>query len=171
MIFRLSQKIAKKIKAPKLSEMPLDENPFADWSSHLFTAGRMQYIILSNTKSLYSCVMPGKGVTNARSFVDPALGAIREFMEEDGESAVYERFIEPSSSEVTFAKALNRSVTGSLNELVMAAEHSLSDREENLYKVGYYLNDFLLSAIATELGGYGRPKDAFTRLVEEQGSR
>jgi hypothetical protein len=33
--------------------MPLDENPYADWSCHLFTADRTQYIILSNTASLY----------------------------------------------------------------------------------------------------------------------
>ena len=57
MILRLSQKLAKKLKAGKLTDMPLDDNLFADWSCHLFTADRTQYIILSNTASLYSCVM------------------------------------------------------------------------------------------------------------------
>ena len=38
MIIRLTQKLATKIKAGKLGEMPLGENPFADWSCHLFTA-------------------------------------------------------------------------------------------------------------------------------------
>jgi len=52
MIFRLSQKLNTKIKAGKLNAMPLDENPYADWSCHLFTANRTQYIIMSNTKSL-----------------------------------------------------------------------------------------------------------------------
>ena len=33
MIFRLSQKLCTKIKAGKLSEIPLDDNPFADWSA------------------------------------------------------------------------------------------------------------------------------------------
>ncbi len=168
MIFRLSQKLAKKIKAPKLYEMPLDENPFADWSSHLFTAGRTQYILISNTKSLYSCVMPGKGITIANVFIARAISTILEFMEEDGESDVYERFILPLTSEVTFAKALNRSVTGSMNELIMAAEHSVCVREESLYKVAYYMNDLLLSAIAKEGDrGYARPKDALKSLVEE----
>jgi hypothetical protein len=60
MILRLSQKLNTKIKAGKLSEMPLDENPYADWSCHLFTADHTQYIILSNTASLYSCVMYGR---------------------------------------------------------------------------------------------------------------
>jgi hypothetical protein len=85
MILRLSQKLNTKIKAGKLSEMPLDENPYADWSCHLFTADRTQYVIMSNTKSLYSCVMFGKGITNDSQFIERALIAIREFMEDDGQ--------------------------------------------------------------------------------------
>ena len=54
MIFRLSQKLNDKIKAGPLPVLPLDDNPLADWSAHLFLADRMQYILLSNTKSLYS---------------------------------------------------------------------------------------------------------------------
>jgi len=61
MILRLSQKLCTKIKAGPLPAMPLDENPYGDWSCHLFTADRTQYIITTNTKSLYSCVMYGKG--------------------------------------------------------------------------------------------------------------
>ena len=42
MIFRLSQKLNAKIKGGSLSALPLDDNPFADWSGHLFLAGRVQ---------------------------------------------------------------------------------------------------------------------------------
>ena len=37
MIFRLSQKLNTKIKSGH-SALPLDQNPFADWSAHLFVA-------------------------------------------------------------------------------------------------------------------------------------
>jgi hypothetical protein len=40
MIFRLSQKLNAKIKAGVLRALPLHENPLADWSAHLFVAGR-----------------------------------------------------------------------------------------------------------------------------------
>ena len=73
MIFRLSQKLCTKIKAGKLSETPLDENPFADWSAHLFVADRTQYIIVSNTKSLYSTVLFAKGITDDSRFIERAL--------------------------------------------------------------------------------------------------
>jgi len=53
MIFRLSRKLATKIKTgPKICAPP-DPNPFADWSAHLFTANRAQYIVITNTASLY----------------------------------------------------------------------------------------------------------------------
>ena len=47
MIFRVSHKVNAKIKAGVLRALPLHENPFADWSAHLFVAGRTQYILLS----------------------------------------------------------------------------------------------------------------------------
>jgi hypothetical protein len=59
MIFRLSQKLNAKVKAGALGTLPLHENPFADWSAHLFVAGRTQYLLLRNTKSLYSTVSEG----------------------------------------------------------------------------------------------------------------
>ncbi len=70
MIFRLSQKLAKKVKAGVLGPMPLDENPYADWSGHLFSADRTQYIILTNTKSLNSIVMYGNGVNDHSEFIN-----------------------------------------------------------------------------------------------------
>src|SRR5438552_14166035 len=61
MIFRLSEKLNAKIKAGTLATLPLDENPFADLSAGLFLVGRSQYILVTNTKSLYSTVLPVRG--------------------------------------------------------------------------------------------------------------
>ena len=104
MIFRLSQKLNAKIKAGTLPALPLDENPFADWSAGLFVTDRTQYILLSNTKSLISTVMYGKGITDDSDFIKRALSSIREFIEADGHEGVYERFIAPASSTMRFAK-------------------------------------------------------------------
>ena len=77
MIFRLSQKLNTKIKAGTLGAQSLDENPFADWSAHLFSADRTQYIIICNTRSLYSAVMYAKGITNKNLFITRVLGGLR----------------------------------------------------------------------------------------------
>jgi hypothetical protein len=167
MIIRLSQKLAKKIKAGKLNEMLPDENPYADWSCHLFTADRTQYIIMSNTASLYSCVMYGKGITDDSRFIERALSAIREFMNDDGQQFCYRKFISPASATVSFAKALNRPVSGSMNELIGAAHMYLVEDDMSPNEVGFRLNGILLSALKNAEGRkYAEPRDAFKRLAE-----
>jgi hypothetical protein len=63
MILGLSRKLGTKVKVGQPTEMPLDEPPSADWSCHLFTADRVQSILLTNTASFDSCVMDGRGIT------------------------------------------------------------------------------------------------------------
>jgi hypothetical protein len=161
MILRLSQKLATKIKAGKLLTMPLNENPYADWSCHVFTASGTQYIILSNTKSLYSCVMYGKGITDDSRFIERALSTIREFMEDDGQAFAFQRFIAPGSGTVSFAKALNRSVIGSMNDLIKHATYWLTQEEGSPHELGYRLNDIPMSAL-----DYVHPKEQFNQLLQ-----
>jgi hypothetical protein len=166
MILRLSQKLAKKINAGTLKAMPQDENPYADWTCHLFTADRTQYIILSNTKSLYSCVMYGKGIIDDNRFIERALSSIRDFMEDDGQAFVYQRFIAPAGGTISFAKALNRSVTGSMNDLIKFAKLWLANGEISPHDVGFMLNDILLSSLASDKSrGYGKPNEAFKLMT------
>lgn len=165
MIIRLSQKLTKKLKVGTLPSLPLDENPYADWSAHLFTADRTQYIILTNTQSLYSVVMYGKGAADDSRFIGRALDNIRAFMEDDGQAFVYQRFVAPASGSVTFAKALNRSVTGSMNDMIVHAKHWLSEREASPFQVGFKLNEIPMSALGAPRD-YQRPREAFKLLSE-----
>jgi hypothetical protein len=165
MIFRLSQKLNAKIKAGTLPTLPLDNNPFADWSAHLFVADRTQYILLSNTKSLYSTVIYGKGVTNESQFIERALSSLREFLEEDGLGAAFERFIAPTSNTVAFAKALNRSVTGSMNDMTKHAVYLLEAGDLSPFEIGLRLNKIPMSALKHGDSAYGFPRDVFEGLV------
>lgn len=169
MIFRLSQKLNTKVKVGKLPDLPLNENPLADWSAHLFAADRTQYILLSNTKSLYSTIMLGKGITNASQFIERALRSIRELMVESGHESVYERFIAPIAGLVRFAKALDRSVTGSMNDLINHATDWLAEGELSPHDVCVSLNDILLSALArSKAFPYGKPREAFNSLLSSE---
>lgn len=166
MIFRLSQKLNTKIKAGKLVEIPLDQNPYADWSCHLFTADRTQYVILMNTASFYSCVMYGRGITDDRTFIARAWNTIREFTADDGKQIFFRKFIAPSSGTVSFAKALNRSVTGSMNDHIRAAKFMLED-DMAPSDIGYRLNETPMSALIGPDGRkYGYPNDMFANLVD-----
>lgn len=165
MILRLSQKLNTKLKGGALAEIPLDDNPYADWSSNLFTADRTQYIILTNTASFYSCVMPGRGIADESTFIARALETIREFTADDGQQFLYRKFISPSAAIVRFAKALNRSVTGSMNDHIHAAKVMLEDGIAPS-EIGYRLNETPMSAL-TGPGGrkYGYPKTVFVSLL------
>lgn len=141
MILRLSQKLAKKVHEAPSQSLPMDANPFADWSAHLFTADRTQYIIFSNTASMYSAVFFGAGITYDGELIQRGLGQIRETMEEDGLGFLYRRFIAPASCEVRISKVLNRSVTGLLNEFVATAKIWLCAGELSPFDVGLKLNE------------------------------
>ena len=167
MILRLSQKLNTKIKAGTLKPMPLDENPYADWSCHLFAVDRTQYILVSNTQSLYSCVLYGKGITNDYPFIQRVLSSLREFMADDGQAFIYQKFVAPHSATVSFAKALDHSVTASMNELIRFAIAWLEGGDVAPHDLGFHLNDVLLSALATsDSDKYGTPNEAFKRLAD-----
>ena len=164
MIIRLSQKLGKKIKESPVRTLPLDANPSADWSGHVFTADRAQYVLLTNTMSLYSMLIHGAGITTDSRLLDRGLDALRELMIDDGLEFIYRSFVVPSTGTVHFSKALNCSVTGSMNDLVRCAQHWLSEGELSPHDVARRLNEMPMSA-----NGYANPREALKSLVAEQG--
>ena len=161
MIVRLSAKIAKKIRVtPPTESLPAAANSFTDWSTHLFTADRTQYIFVSNTASLYSMVMYARGATNDNSFIQRITNFMSEFIGDDGYPFIYERIIAPQTGRISFSKALNRSFTGSMNELVKAAQYYLIEDDMSPYEVSSRLNDVLLSYL-----DYQTPRQVFESLT------
>ena len=164
MIFRLSQALNARVKAGVLETLPLHENPLLDWSAHLFPVGRTRFILMSNTGSLLSAVVSGKGVTNGTSFRDRAFEGIRACLTALGHESLTRTLV--ADGPVRCAKALNRSVSGSMNELVKCAGFCMSEGELTLPEVGDRLNDTLLSALAAGGShGYGKPTEAFRVMV------
>jgi uncharacterized protein DUF6933 len=163
MIFRLSQKLAKKLKITALENLPPSGDPFADWSANLFTVDRAQYVILTNTQSLYSVVLQGRGITDQDRFFDRACDSMREHLIADGREFAYSNFIAPTSGSIRFASALNRSVTGSMNDLVHNAKWSIGHHAMAPLKAGIELNKMPMSAL-----GYRNPRDVFTTLCAQR---
>jgi hypothetical protein len=162
MIFRFSTKLAAKLKVTPSKVLSLDPNPFADWSGHVFTAERTQFVILTNTASLYSTVFYGRGIPSDSHFIERALSSLREFMADDGLSFIYQRFIAPASGTVQFSKALNRSVTGSMNDLIFHAKVWLTEGELSPHDTAFKLNDIPFSPFK-----YRKPREVFTGLMGE----
>jgi hypothetical protein len=159
MIFRLSSKLAYKLKVSPPGVLPRGPSPFLDWSAHQFTAARMQFVIVSNTSSLYAVVFQGRGLSNDGLFVERALSSLRNIMEHDGLALTYRRFIAPACHTVQFSKALNRSVTGSMNDLIVHAKLWLTERELSPHETAARLNDIPFSSL-----DYRNPREAFIAM-------
>lgn len=156
---RVSGKLGEKIGHKPDQEIPMHENPYLDWSGHLFRAPRKEYILLTNTASLYSIIMQGKGITNEDEFIKRAVQLLEDHLEEDGYELIFTRIIAPALGEYVFCKALNRSVIGSMNDLVKNAESHLDKRGLSPVETAMKLNDMPFSAI-----DYQKPKEAFQQL-------
>lgn len=138
-------------------------NPLLDWSVRAFAVGKTEYVLLSNTRSLYSAVLDGVANEMRAQIAERVAGAVGVILDGAGRLASVGSELAPES--VRFAKALDRSVTGSMNELVAYAEVLLADGDLSVPEVCVRLNDFLLSALARAGEKYGTPRAAFAALV------
>ena len=162
MIVRLTTKLAKKIGARELESLPCDPNPFADWTAHLFTECRRQYILITNTHTLYSVVMRGSGVTSPSDFLAAMRNYLAEYLAYDELGAAFDRLILPAMGAVTYGKTLNRSVTGSMNDLMHLARCYMADGDLSLMDVSTKLNEAPMSFLE-----YDSPSAAFRSLLSE----
>jgi len=162
MIFRLTLKLSKKIGITPLQSLTRNVHTLFDWSAHLFTAQRVQYIILTNTASLYSMVMYGRGITNDKQFIQGALTCMREFMTIDGNKNIFHKYIEHQAKEISFSRIVDRRVMGSMNDLIFQAKVHLN-MGKSPFDVSFLLNEAPMSYLK-----YGRPKDAFRELNSEE---
>jgi hypothetical protein len=163
MIFRLTQKLAKKVGLHPLTGLPPERNPFVDWTAHLFRVERVQYIIVTNTAALYSVVMFGSGITNTNEFIRRTLSFMSELMAEDGCEFFYQRLIAPHTARISFSKATDRRVLGSMNDFVVRADYYITERQMSPFDVSIEINELPVSLL-----GYNHPKDAFKHLKVEQ---
>jgi hypothetical protein len=161
MIIRLGNTLARKIKETDLPSLSADPNPLVDWSARLFTADRLQYILISNTASLYSLIIYGKGVTDENALLREITDNMREVMEKDRVGSIYEKQVAAQATRFRFVKALNRSVTGSMNEFVFQAKWHLIEDELSPYDVSFRLIETLMSYLE-----YRRPREAFQSMAQ-----
>ncbi|MBZ0170497.1 hypothetical protein MELA_01277 [Candidatus Methylomirabilis lanthanidiphila] len=164
MILRISDDLARKIKDRPTRVLPLDRNPYADWSTRLFAESRTQYIMITNTVSLYTMVMFGAGIHDALTFTSRVTSYISEFTRADGFELIYERLISPSTLHVSFSKALNRRVTGSMNDLEFQAKIILARGTVSPWDVSLTLNEIPFSYLK-----YNGPRVEFHRMGLETG--
>ncbi len=161
LIFRVTQKLATKLKIAPTVALPRAADPLTDWTANLFVADRCQYIIVTNSATLYSVIFPGRGITKPEHFIERAYEALVRQMIKDGCGALFKERIIPAGDEVVFIKTGDRKVMGSINDLVRCAqahiEYGGDTPEETSDKI-----------VETPMGAlkYGRPRDEMRTLAD-----
>lgn len=162
MIFRLTQKLAKKIKITPAAALSPHDDPFLDWTVNLFMVSRWQCLILTNSASLYSVVFPGKGIPSQKAFVEQGLKVLRENLARDGFLNFFKTRIAPAAHSVSFCKAGDRSVLASMNQLVYLAKSDLIEIGHPLPIVNQQLNRTPMSKLK-----YRYPVEGFAALADQ----
>ena len=130
LIFRVTQKLATKLKIAPTSALPRADDPLTDWTANLFVADRSQYIIVTNSATLYSVIFPGRGITKPEHFIERTYEALVRQMIQDGCGALFKERIIPAGNEVVFSKTGDRKVMGSINDLVRCAKAHIEYGED-----------------------------------------
>jgi hypothetical protein len=79
---------------------------------------------------------------------------------DDGQEFIYRRFLAPTVGTACFAKALNRSIISSMNELIHHAKMWLTEGGLSPYDTAFRLNEIPMSPLR-----YRNPREAFKTLV------
>lgn len=164
MIIRLTVKLAQKIGLDPLPAVPYDKgrNPLLDWHAHLFTVQRTHYILATNTATLYSLVMPGRGITTGRQFSQALSDGLQDFLAGQGhQSHALISLLSPDMG-ASFAKITDRRVLGSMNDLIFQSKIRLGEGQQTPFAVSYYLNETPMSYLK-----YRSPKDLFQELLRQ----
>lgn len=147
MIFRVTQKLAKKIKVVPATALPPHDNPFLDWTANLFMVSRWQCILLTNSRCLYSIVLPGKGVSKKQAFIETSTKALYEYMALDGCENIFNTHIALHIGAATFCKASDRRVLGSMNDFAYHTRVYLLEMGLSRSLVNARLNDMPMSML------------------------
>lgn len=127
MIVRLSAALATRISIRLQVALPQHANPLSDWSAHLFEVDRSPFVILANTASLFSTIVPADGIDEAPELLIAARRSVQGTLAAFSMGRAMQLFEDVANEEVQYSKALNRSVIGSMNDLIHHARMWLQE--------------------------------------------
>jgi|GEM_PF-5496693 len=120
----------------------------------------------SHSVTLFSVLMRPQPVRTNAEFAGRVLDQVANHVQERGYGILACRL--RSDRDIHFAKALNRRVTGSINQLTGFATVFIGSPDEDLDAISDRLNATILSFLGKNKNDYGLPKDALEELLIKQ---
>lgn len=128
MTIRPTKMLARKLRLGAVPvAMPVVTNRVTDWCAHEFLVSRRRYLIFCNTASLYPVVTEARGVTGEDALVRRLQAALRLNLADGPHAFAYERWIATCGAGVQWAPIPDRSVLGTINDLIFEVKWGLRD--------------------------------------------
>lgn len=124
---RPSKMLARRLGIALPDQMPEVRDRLTDRCVHEFREGRRGYLLLCHTGSLYPVVTLLRGVTDGARLKQRMVEALRDNLTGPVLGPLFSKGIEPRLAEVQFAPVPDRSVMGTMNELIFSAKVGLYD--------------------------------------------
>lgn len=155
-VFRPTLKLAKQLKLGPLPDSAEATNTHCDWSVRPFAVGRIHYLLFTNTASLFSFVTRKKGITSAQTLFDAFAIVLEDYLRATGRSGIFCQMIAPAMGGCAFARLRDRSVLGSMNDLVYHAQWHIEPADLHPFEIFDRLNSMPMGALQME-----RPERVF----------
>ncbi len=137
--FRLTTKLFRKIKEKPNTDIGDLEGQLKSWHSTLFMSGRYQYILFSNSTTLYSFMVSGRGITNKNTYFEAFLQNLKYQLTNDFLFGFYDRLIPNKSEEIDFLKTKNKSILGSIGDFVQLIKYDITDKNADILDAASFL--------------------------------
>jgi hypothetical protein len=154
MVLRLTRKLADKLKLKSLSKYDEKVSAFDEWYGHLFMANSTQYMLFTNAYSLYSVLFTGKGINDIKTLFESASYCLSEVLKKDGFENMIGRFITDKIEIIDVCKTNNRSILGSMNDMIAHSKFYLTDNQLTALEISRKLNEMPYSYLK-----YKNPSD------------
>ena len=102
----------------------------------------------------------GAGITDKNKLLTRMMNSMEELMRHDGDEFIFDLLIAPSASTLSFSKALNRAVIGSMNDLVFQSKVFLIEGGLSPFDASIKINETPMSYLK-----YSNPRDEFKKMM------
>jgi hypothetical protein len=163
MILHLSNQLAARLKcAVSLKGVSVIQAGRLDaWSGHCFRIGRVEHIIMMNDASLYTLLMPARGLTSIDSFLKEFLPRVAEVWQR------YDATFDARNQEVIVLKRTNRSLIGSMNDAIHATKFHYSYTRNETHSFGPTTIEERLNMVPYKAIQYSAPFQLLPKLLAE----
>lgn len=131
MVFRLTQKLSKKLHLGPLPRTDILEVG-SIWYANLLRAHGTQFIVITESLTLYSLLILGRGVVDGETFASVAYQTIRAKFEEQGWSRLLGSHVAFDTEAPIFLAAQDRSVIASVSEISRMARFELESSQRSI---------------------------------------